>query len=357
MKKLSFFSIAATFAGCFLGAGYVSGQELKQFFGDYGENWIFGLFVAVAFQFLLGVTILLLSRKTGNIAMDRVVVGWNIPWLRFLAGILMVFFLFAINVTMFAAFGAMIEQLTSGAVPAVVGSAVLAAVTGLLALSGLRGMVTAFSLFVPVLAVVSIGICAAALIKNGVTAPTGAAAGSNSLMGGWFISAMTFVSYNIFGSIGMLTPVGQFVSKKRTIVLGIGLGSLALTAIAAAIILAMYSFTESLAAELPMLAVATSLSPALGIIYAVLLFGGMLGTALAGTVAIDIYIQQKKSDLKKYRKPILLSLSAVGFVCSIVGFSDLVGTVYPIFGYCGLVAVVGIFLHYFATCRKKVKLS
>lgn len=352
MKKMSLFSVATTFAGCFLGAGYVSGQEMKQFFGDFGENWVWGLLVTVLLQTVLGIVILLLSRATGNISMDRVVVGKNIPWLRNLVGAIMAFFLFAINVAMFAAFGAMIEQLTAGAVKAVWGCLFMAAVTGILALFGLRGMVTAFSLFVPVLVIVSAGICVAALVKYGVTPPS-AAAESNSLLGGWGLSAMTFVSYNIFGSIGMLTPVGQFVEKKRTIYLGILLGSLALAAISTGIILAIYALPESLATELPMLAVASSLSPALGMVYAVLLFGGMLGTALAGTVAIDIYVHQKKADTEKYRKPMIIGMSGLGFVCSMVGFSDLVGTVYPIFGYCGLLAIFGIFLHYFSIRRKK----
>ena len=151
MKKVSFFTIAATFAGCFLGAGYVSGQEMKQFFGDYGQNWIWGLLVSVVFQTLLGVVILLVSRKTGAVSMDRVVVSKNIPWLRNLMGILITLMLFAINVTMFAAFGAMLEQLTSGVIPAIWGSLALSALIALLALLGLRGMVAVFSLFVPVL--------------------------------------------------------------------------------------------------------------------------------------------------------------------------------------------------------------
>lgn len=352
MKKLSAFTVAATFAGCFLGAGYVSGQEILQFFGSHGENWVLGLLVAVTFQFLLGTVILLLSKSTGNVSMDRIVVKWNIPWLRNAMGVLLTLFLFTINVTMFAGFGAMLQQLT--ALPAFAGSVLLAALVTCLALLGLRGMVAAFSLFVPILSVTAVVICIAALTKYGIKPVQ--PAGSNALLGGWAISAMTFVSFNIFGSIGMLTPMGQFVRKNRTVYLGIALGSVVLTVIAAGIVLAMNAYPESLTAELPMLAVASGLSPVFGAVYAVMLFGGMLGTALAGTVAIDIYLQQKLPAAKYKRRWMLPLLSLLGLVCSGVGFSDLVGTVYPIFGYCGLASIFCIFCHFFSICRKRRKI-
>ena len=37
-EKESALRLGFTYAGCFLGAGYVSGQELWQFFGRFGEN-------------------------------------------------------------------------------------------------------------------------------------------------------------------------------------------------------------------------------------------------------------------------------------------------------------------------------
>ena len=36
MKKIGSLKLGLSFAGCFLGAGYVSGQELWQFFGSFG---------------------------------------------------------------------------------------------------------------------------------------------------------------------------------------------------------------------------------------------------------------------------------------------------------------------------------
>lgn len=54
MKKIGSFNLGLAFAGCFLGAGYVSGQELWQFFGSFGAKGVAGLLVAVALLFSPG---------------------------------------------------------------------------------------------------------------------------------------------------------------------------------------------------------------------------------------------------------------------------------------------------------------
>ena len=62
-QKIGTLRLALTFAGCFLGAGYVSGQELWQYFGAFGARGLLGLVLAVA---LLGGTGVLLLRLSQN---------------------------------------------------------------------------------------------------------------------------------------------------------------------------------------------------------------------------------------------------------------------------------------------------
>ena len=52
MKQIKTFSLAFTYVGCFLGAGFISGQELWQFFGAFG-NWGYVGFVLAALRWLL----------------------------------------------------------------------------------------------------------------------------------------------------------------------------------------------------------------------------------------------------------------------------------------------------------------
>ena len=50
MKQIKTFSLAFTYVGCFLGAGFISGQELWQFFGAFG-NWGYVGFALAALLF------------------------------------------------------------------------------------------------------------------------------------------------------------------------------------------------------------------------------------------------------------------------------------------------------------------
>ena len=65
MKKLNVFRLGLLFAGCFLGAGYVSGQELRQYFVVYGAKGYLGLLVAVAILYIFGVLCLRMAQRTG----------------------------------------------------------------------------------------------------------------------------------------------------------------------------------------------------------------------------------------------------------------------------------------------------
>ena len=58
MKKISVPRLALTYAGCFLGAGYVSGQELWQFFGTFGLWGLLGLILALGFMMSFSVILI-----------------------------------------------------------------------------------------------------------------------------------------------------------------------------------------------------------------------------------------------------------------------------------------------------------
>lgn len=74
---------------------------------------------------------------------------------------------------------------------------------------------------------------------------------------------------------------------------------------------------------------------AAGIVYAVLLFFGMFGTSVSSLVAVLTYTGQKSAWLSAHRTLVLLVLTAAAFAGSLFGFGDLIGTVYPVYGYLG----------------------
>jgi uncharacterized membrane protein YkvI len=265
MKQLTPVKFALTFAGCFLGAGYVSGQELWQFFGVFGRGGLLGLALAMAFLFLMAVLLLRLADRTGIDEVDRLVVCWDIPVLRGLMSGLELVFLFGIGTVMTAGVGALLQQLFG--LPTWVGGALFAAAVAVIALSGLRGLVSAFSVSVPILVAVTIAFGAVSLAKNGFSAlPAATYRGTNPMMPVWWVGAMTFACYNIFGNFAVLAPLSRYIPNKKTAVYGHGPGrAAAFVHSALGVMLSLYASPSALKAELPMLSLSSGVSPALGI--------------------------------------------------------------------------------------------
>lgn len=352
MKKIGFGKLGLAFAGSFLGAGYVSGQELWQFFGSFGAKGIAGLCIAVAVLFLMGVMMTRLNQLTGFADADKLVVCWNAAPLRIAVVALESVFLFGVVVIMTAGVGALANQLFG--LPLWIGSLAFVIVVAAVSLAGLSGMVSAFSLTVPILAGVTLLFGVLSVIKGGFCIPHGSSDGSNPLMSSWLIAAIAFACYNVFGSIAIVAPLGGHIKSKSHTYWGIGLGAALLFTIAVSVLLSMGAFPEAADAELPMLALASSLNEYLGYIYALLLLLAMFGTALSSLVAFTNLLCLKSSKLEKGRVSFVIVCAALVFCGSLFGFGDLIGVVYPIFGYLSSVFIILMAVHYFKV-RKKVK--
>lgn len=352
MKKINSIKLMFTFAGCFLGAGYVSGQELWQFFGSFGKAGLVGMAVAAVLLSAFGIVLTRYVQLTGISDMDKVVIKKDIKSLRAVFVFLEIFFLFGIFVIMTAGVGAMLEQVFG--INPLIGSAVFSALVALTAICGMNGMVTAFSVTVPLLVVMSAVIFAVSGVKIGFSSiDFSVSTNENPLLQNWLVSAVVFVSYNLFASIGILTPIGKEVKSKRTLYTGIAGGGVLLLLIAFGIMLTMAMNRDCVTAQLPMLAAAQSISPVFTFIFALLLFGGMFGTSVSSVFAIDEFIKVRYNVSKKASVVIIFIISALSFIGSIFGFDRLIGVVYPVCGYLGVAALVLIVVNLVRVKAKK----
>ena len=109
-KKWNAGSIGLTFAGSFLGAGYVSGQELWQFFGSFGGGGLLGVLAALALLAVFGLALMYIISRTGIAEMDAVLVPWKrLAWLRKLSSALQLILLFGVIAIMYAGGGALLD--------------------------------------------------------------------------------------------------------------------------------------------------------------------------------------------------------------------------------------------------------
>ena len=151
MKEIKIIPLAFAFAGCFLGAGFVSGQELWQFFGEFGVKGYIGLLLACVLLAAFGVIMMRLLQESGIEKAEEIMVPWDVPFLRMAAGLILNIFLLCVVVIMTAGVGATVEQLL--AVPAQITSAVFVFLMGVVALLGISGMMKVFSALVPIIVI------------------------------------------------------------------------------------------------------------------------------------------------------------------------------------------------------------
>lgn len=100
MKEIKIIPLATAYAGCFLGAGFVSGQELWQFFGEFGVKGYVGLLIACGLLVAFGIVMMRLLQLSGLENVEEVMIPWNVPVLRRLSGVILNVFLLGVVIIM-----------------------------------------------------------------------------------------------------------------------------------------------------------------------------------------------------------------------------------------------------------------
>lgn len=350
-KGLSVLSIGFAFAGSILGAGYLSGQEIFQFFGAFGWWGIGGLGITLILLASLSFVAMRFASHTGITALDRVLIPWEIPALRFLAAFIEMFFFIATVIVMFAGGGALLNDLFD--IPIPVSSLIMCISVSFVALSGIGGTIKAFSILVPITAVITVIFSIASVCVFGMP-EIPYSSGNNPLIGNWFVSAITFTSYNFFSAIGILAPMGAMIKKKGKITAGSLAGAIMLMLIALSVLIAMFSLPESCDKSLPMLEVARRLNPALCYPYGVILLFGMFGTSLFSLVAVLTFFEAKKPSVSKYNWLFILINAVVCYPLSLFGFGNLISVLYPVTGYISIIFIACMIWHYITkVCKRK----
>ena len=162
----------------------------------------------------------------------------------------------------------------------------------------------------------------------------------------WVISAVLYVSYNFLCGSVYYTQLGKTAGSLKEARLGAIIGALALiaaiTVISTAILL---NGGEAAALDIPNLYLAKKISWVLGAVFSIFLVLGIFSSCSA-----MMWIVCQKFSFKDAKKDRWVAVAiAVGtFLMGLISFGDLIATLYPFIGYCGLIYMIGVM-------RKKLK--
>lgn len=348
------FQFAGTLVGTLIGSGFASGQEVMQFFTSYGTLGIIGSVVTTVLFAVMGAVFMNYGYKhvgASDFSSFRYFcgkyVGTFLEWFTIL-------FCFLVGIIMISGAGATLNQYFG--VPQFVGSVLMAAIAVACALLGMKRIVNVLGSIGPVAIIFLIVIAAVALAMNwdnlGNADAAIAAAGDSVVRGvgdsssWWIVGAVMYVAYNILAGVPFISRMGTEAHSQKEAILGGVFGGLLLGLCAFVLNLAMLcTYSEVSVQQVPALEFAQMISPAVGIVFAVVLLVMIYNTIVPMLVSVaNQFVTEEKDSVK--HKTLIVALAVIMLVGGQLPFSTLVNVIYPFVGYFAIAFMVIILIQY-----------
>ena len=335
------FKVALALVGLTVGAGFASGQEVIQYFLSFGYWGIAGAAVA-------GLAIAVFSGwvyQLGSyyLADDHSAVFKSVsrPWIAKYMDITTMFTLFCIGFVMVAGAGANLEQ--QFGLPTWVGSAIMVVLLLLSGLLDVDKLTSVISFITPLLIICLLAAFVITLTNmpdnfgqiNEIAQTNPHASGT---FDNWLITALNYATLvMIMDTSMMLVFAGSHMNPAQA-----GKGGL-LGGIMFAVLLLILTFVlfmnmeHVMGSDLPLLKVFDNMHPAVGVFVSIVIYLMIYNTAVGLFYALSRRLSHDKPG--KFR-PYYAVVVLIGFALSFIGFADLVGWVYPVLGYLGLVLAI-----------------
>ncbi len=153
----------------------------------------------------------------------------------------------------------------------------------------------------------------------------------------WLISAILYVSYNFLCGSVYYTQLGKTTTSIKEARLGAILGAILLIGAIAVINTAiLLNGGETAALAIPNLYLAKKISWIFGAVFSVFLVMGIFSacSAMMWTVCSKFSTGEHKKD-----RIIAFAVAVGTFLLGLFSFGELIGVIYPIIGYCGLIYI------------------
>lgn len=332
--------IIAAYVGAVIGAGFASGQEIMQFFVLHGKGGLLGALLVTALFAYLGGLVMYLSIKKRFSSFQGIMTYLLGPRLgKWMDGLSLIMLLGGLSVMMAGSAAIFIEYF---GLPGIAGGLALAALTSVVLLGGLEGVLMASVILVPLkflaVSLISLGALWCTEYQPGFlpAATTGAGVGRH-----WLVAAILYVSYNMVVPVAVLSSLGRIAPLKLG-VLGGALGGLMLGIAVSLVTLAgLAHMPEASHCQIPLLYLAGQLGEAVRLSMGFLIWIAILTTAIADAHGLASRLAPDNDARYRYYGigACLMALPLAG-----LSFSNMVAVVYPLFGLAGLVLLLALLM-------------
>ncbi|NLL30638.1 MAG: transporter [Clostridiales bacterium] len=342
-KDLSkIFQIAFVFIGTIVGAGLASGQEILNFFTSYGLYSFIGIIFCGFFYIVIGIIASKISIKynLNSYAELMNIVSPNI--LGKLTGVITTLFMLSSASIILAGSGALLNQFFG--IPKIIGSLIMMGFSIFFLLRDTDGLIEVNSFIVPILIFTVTIITALYFLFCKDMLSFDFITKFEPRKTGIVLSTLLYTAYNATSSCGVIVPLSNQIKKPKIMILGVFLGAIGLAALSFVVnLLLMINQPYVYEYEIPLLLVAQRFGT---IIQALLLTVILL--EMFSTEVSDVYSISKTLNRIfkiKFNNAIFLVI-LIAFPISTIGFSNLIKTLYPLFGGLSLLFIFQTILFY-----------
>ncbi|MBU0438375.1 YkvI family membrane protein [Staphylococcus succinus] len=338
--------IASAFIGVIVGAGFASGQEVLQYFTSFGLMGTIGAIITTALFAYVGMMLVWLGSKSKTDSHKEVIhqitgastfgklLGWIID-------LVIIFTLFGVGVVMIAGAGSNLNQ--QFGLPPIIGTLLMTVLIILAGMLKVEGVVKVIGNITPFLIIFILVISFYSFLSTDtpISQLNDLSNAKPSSLPNWFVAGINYASFNTAVGASMAIVMGG--SEKNTKVAATGglVGGIALGVMIVLSHLAIFKQIDVVGdMEMPMLGIVNHISPILGIIMAIVIFGMIFNTGLGMFYAFATRFTVV--DTVRF-KIFYTGTVIIGLLLSFVGFTDLVAIFYPLIGYLGLVLILVLF--------------
>lgn len=330
--------LAGAFCAFLIGSGFATGQEVLQYFTNYGIAKAIGVLVING---VIGAWTSAAVMNLGNESKDvqglecyknlcgkyvGTAMSWFVP-----------IFMFLTLMQMMAGFGSTFNQVFGG--PEWVGSLILAVLVTAIVLMGLASVIDTIGFIGPAIIIVTMVMDICVLAQHGVdfeawnnyiTTEDVLLASSS-----WVMAGILYALWNIVMCLPFMSAMGSKAKNKTEVIVGVIFGNVLFSLGALFLVLAEGSQIEVIGKlSVPALAMAQAVSPILGWAYAIILALAIFTTAVPLMWSVAARITKEKTV--KFAI-VCLIIAVLGFFGSYLPFELLVNIITPAVGYVGLI--------------------
>lgn len=333
-----YLSVAFAYVGVIVGAGLASGQDLLQYFLAFGAKGLIGIVALGVLNVIFGVVALQLGSYFRSDNHDEVFERITHPVLRRVIDVVLIFSAFTMGFVMLAGAGANLQQ--QFGVPTWAGSLLCALLVILTAFLDFDRIMNVIGVFTPIImiAIAVLAIYSLVTPHAGIAELNAAVRKVTPALPNLWLATINYFALCVVGGIAMAFVLGGSILRIGEARRAGRIGGVLIALVLGADALALYLNVDRIwDVNVPALEIARSIHPLFAFGYTLVIFALIYNTAFSLFYSTA---RRFSGGSTSRMRLVLVGVVAAGYAASFMGFKKLIGVMYPVIGWLGVVLLI-----------------